>query len=305
MPAKPLIPIWASLAREVEWISDQWLREGNLDAGGRLLFASIDEVGRGCIAGPVFAASSLFEILLSPPSVSTGDSAKDSEAMAAALSLAGDSKKISSKKRAEITRLIEGLSAQGQMSVVDSFHGFRQSQIIPLATRNLSTEAVSLSGANAEAINIRLLSCTVGSASSQEIDRYGILPATELAMSRAFEANRVAGGLTGGRELDAGAARGPSLILFVDGNVAPRLSRSVEPLDVSILTVVKGDGLLKSVGLSSVIAKEARDAAMTKAAAQYPGYGLESNMGYGTADHYRGLAALGPSPLHRRSFRLS
>ncbi|MCH9013865.1 MAG: ribonuclease HII, partial [Proteobacteria bacterium] len=35
----------------------------------------------------------------------------------------------------------------------------------------------------------------------------------------------------------------------------------------------------------------------------HPGYGWERNAGYGTAEHRRALARLGPSAQHRRSFR--
>jgi ribonuclease HII len=36
--------------------------------------------------------------------------------------------------------------------------------------------------------------------------------------------------------------------------------------------------------------------------ALYPAYGLGRNKGYGTAEHIAALRALGPTPLHRRSF---
>jgi ribonuclease HII len=41
---------------------------------------------------------------------------------------------------------------------------------------------------------------------------------------------------------------------------------------------------------------------MAERARDYPGYGWETNRGYGTPEHYRGLEALGVTPLHRRSF---
>ena len=34
----------------------------------------------------------------------------------------------------------------------------------------------------------------------------------------------------------------------------------------------------------------------------WPGYGWETNKGYGTRQHCRALDELGPTPLHRRSF---
>jgi ribonuclease HII len=41
---------------------------------------------------------------------------------------------------------------------------------------------------------------------------------------------------------------------------------------------------------------------MAAHARDYPGYGWETNRGYGTPEHYRGLESLGVTPLHRRSF---
>ena len=41
---------------------------------------------------------------------------------------------------------------------------------------------------------------------------------------------------------------------------------------------------------------------MADYAREYPGYGWERNRGYGTPEHWRALHALGPTPLHRRSF---
>ena len=34
----------------------------------------------------------------------------------------------------------------------------------------------------------------------------------------------------------------------------------------------------------------------------HPGYGWETNKGYGTPEHYRALDRLGLTPLHRMSF---
>ncbi len=38
---------------------------------------------------------------------------------------------------------------------------------------------------------------------------------------------------------------------------------------------------------------------------QYPGYGLGVHKGYGTSLHLQALQRLGPSPIHRLSFRRS
>ncbi|MBA3325515.1 MAG: ribonuclease HII, partial [Rhodobacteraceae bacterium] len=53
---------------------------------------------------------------------------------------------------------------------------------------------------------------------------------------------------------------------------------------------------------ASIVAKVTRDRLMVALAQQYPGYGWETNMGYGVPSHAAGLARLGVTPHHRRSF---
>jgi len=118
----------------------------------------------------------------------------------------------------------------------------------------------------------------LGMASVEEIDRLNILQATLLAMQRAVQ----------------GLGMTPDLVL-VDGNRAPQLSCPVR-------TVVRGDALIKSISAASILAKDARDAILQNLDAEYPGYGFAIHKGYPTAAHQRALEALGPSPVHRRSF---
>ena len=67
-------------------------------------------------------------------------------------------------------------------------------------------------------------------------------------------------------------------------------------------TVVKGDALSFSIAAASVIAKVTRDRIMHGLALRYPGYGWETNVGYGTAEHGAAIRLLGVTPHHRRSF---
>jgi ribonuclease HII len=118
----------------------------------------------------------------------------------------------------------------------------------------------------------------VGQATAQEIDDINILNATYRAMARAVEALR--------HKVD---------LALVDGNRIP-------PLPCRAMPVIKGDGKSLSIAAASVIAKVTRDRLMTGLAGQHPGYGWETNMGYGTAKHQAGLARLGVTQHHRRSF---
>jgi ribonuclease HII len=67
--------------------------------------------------------------------------------------------------------------------------------------------------------------------------------------------------------------------------------------------VVKGDSISLSIAAASVLAKVHRDQLLVALDAEYPGYGLARHKGYCSAEHLEALARLGPTPLHRKSFR--
>lgn len=119
----------------------------------------------------------------------------------------------------------------------------------------------------------------IGRAEVDEIDRVNIREATFLAMRRAVE----------------GLGVRPARAL-VDGRDCPPLGCPAEP-------VVGGDGVVAAIGAASILAKVVRDAEMIALDAEYPGYGFARHKGYGTPEHLAALVALGPCPLHRRSFR--
>jgi len=118
----------------------------------------------------------------------------------------------------------------------------------------------------------------VGIASVEEIDSLNIFWARMLAMERAVDALGVE----------------PAMVL-VDGNRCPRWQRPS-------VAIVDGDAKCRSIAAASIIAKVTRDRIMADHARDHPGYGWERNKGYGTPEHQRALAELGPTPLHRRSF---
>lgn len=72
--------------------------------------------------------------------------------------------------------------------------------------------------------------------------------------------------------------------------------------DVPYKCIVKGDATYVSIAAASILAKEARDEYMKKMAEVYPGYGWETNVGYGTRKHEGAIIEKGLTPLHRRSF---
>jgi ribonuclease HII len=82
---------------------------------------------------------------------------------------------------------------------------------------------------------------------------------------------------------------------LIDGNRAPELTCAVE-------TIIGGDHLVASISAASILAKVSRDQHMQMLHLQYPGYGFDRHKGYPTALHLEQLQALGPCPVHRRSF---
>jgi ribonuclease HII len=67
--------------------------------------------------------------------------------------------------------------------------------------------------------------------------------------------------------------------------------------------VVQGDSTSLSIAAASVLAKVHRDRLLVELDTQYPGYGLASHKGYCSQEHLEALARLGPTPLHRKSYR--
>ena len=121
---------------------------------------------------------------------------------------------------------------------------------------------------------------SIAEATVEEIDRLNILHAAMLAMSRAIAALSI-----------------PAAAVLVDGNrLPPDLAMPGE-------AVVKGDAKVAAIAAASIVAKVHRDALMSRLAEIHPGYGFERHAGYPTRQHRQALAALGPCPLHRRSFQ--
>jgi ribonuclease HII len=119
----------------------------------------------------------------------------------------------------------------------------------------------------------------VGWAAPTEIDELGIAPATRQAMTRALS--------------DLNGQVSALLIDYV------RLPES----DLHQRALPKADARCLSVAAASIVAKVTRDRLMAKLDEDLPGYGFAQHKGYGTRQHRQALAQLGPSPIHRMSWR--
>jgi ribonuclease HII len=67
-------------------------------------------------------------------------------------------------------------------------------------------------------------------------------------------------------------------------------------------SIIKGDAKSVSIAAASIVAKVARDRLMVELSTQFPDYGFQQNMGYGTREHIQAIQRHGITPYHRKSF---
>ncbi len=120
----------------------------------------------------------------------------------------------------------------------------------------------------------------IGIVSEQKIDSINILQASLLAMKLAVE----------------NMLGPPPDYILVDG-------KFTIPLNISQQALIKGESKSASIAAASIIAKVTRDRLMDSLHVQYPLYNFKKNKGYPTCEHRLAIAAHGPCPVHRRTFR--
>ena len=134
----------------------------------------------------------------------------------------------------------------------------------------------------------------IGHVAASEIDEIGIVPALRLAWVRAHKQLSIK----------------PDHVIL-DGKhnwlLEPETDLFTTPISDIVIPVtmkIKADASCASVSAASVLAKVARDELMREAALVYPDFGWEGNVGYGSSDHMSAIARLGPTDLHRKSWKL-
>jgi ribonuclease HII len=132
-----------------------------------------------------------------------------------------------------------------------------------------------------QVIEQEALAWGVGVVDEKEIDHINILNASFLAMHRALD------------KLQLQPDR-----LLIDGN------RFKPYGEIPHFCIVKGDGIYASIAAASILAKTHRDEFMERADREYPMYGWSRNKGYPTRAHRKAVFEHGPTPYHRRSFKL-
>lgn len=238
---------------------------------GFSFIVGVDEVGRGCLAGDVVSSAVCFY----------------------------DFKAHSEQKREDLVFL--------ELPVLKEV---RDSKLLSEETRAQIFDrlfpSISDSGSAHYSSQRFKLAAAVGSASVREIDQYNILQATFLSMVRCV--HRVS------EEISKNSGRiieDHKLAVLIDGKhpisaASLKLFANLDKRAIPPFTSfpqIKADQVSLSVALASVLAKVTRDRDMqNRAAKDFPGYFFEKHKGYGTKSHLDALAALGVSPLHRKSF---
>ena len=161
--------------------------------------------------------------------------------------------------------------------------------VLPLDRGDLSDlltgvcDSKLLSPVRREALLPRILEVAqavgVGWSTPAEIDAWGISTATRQAMASAV-------------------AR---LVLRPDALLVDYVRLPGLHLPQRVLP--KADVRCLSVAAASIVAKVERDRLMVALDKDFPGYGFARHKGYGTRQHREALARLGPSPIHRMSWR--
>lgn len=121
----------------------------------------------------------------------------------------------------------------------------------------------------------------IGVVDEKDIDRINILNASILAMQKALD-----------------QLRPVPQHLIIDGN------RFKPWKEVPYHCIIKGDSLYTSIAAASILAKTYRDEYMERLHNQHPEYAWQNNKGYPTRQHREAVLKFGPTPHHRRSFRL-
>jgi len=122
------------------------------------------------------------------------------------------------------------------------------------------------------------LAIGIGVVHQDQVDSINILEATKLAMRKALDQLIVT----------------PDALL-IDALTIPGFSTYQK-------SIIKGDGISRSIAAASIVAKVHRDTIMGKYDQMYPGYGFAHNVGYGTREHMDALNRIGCCPIHRTTF---
>lgn len=198
----------------------------------KIFIIGIDEVGRGCLAGPVVVAALALPGKLRIKNYESGK--------------LKDSKKLSAKQREE-------------------WFAWIKNQEIPFAAASVYPKV---------------------------IDRVNISQAANLAATRALR-----------KIIESLSQKSLSLAkVYLDGGLFLESGSKNYKLWRKARTIIKGDEKYNCIKLASIVAKVKRDKTMARRHKEFPRYGFNQHVGYGTKAHISAIKKHGPCQLHRLTF---
>lgn len=132
-----------------------------------------------------------------------------------------------------------------------------------------------------EIIEAEAISFGVTHVMMDEIDKINILNASILGMHRSIQ-----------------QLVSPVQFIAIDGNRFKSFKK------IPYECVIKGDSKYLHIAAASILAKTYRDEYMANLHEEFPAYNWKKNKGYPTKEHRQAIRDFGPTPYHRRSFRL-
>ena len=128
---------------------------------------------------------------------------------------------------------------------------------------------------------------------NKKIDEINILNASLLAMEISIK--NIINQINNQNSSSSASSSSSLLVALIDGNKCPK------NLGIKTIPVIKGDKLVYSIALASIIAKVERDKIMDDYDKIYPNYNFKQHYGYPTKEHFLLLHKYGASPIHRIS----
>lgn len=121
---------------------------------------------------------------------------------------------------------------------------------------------------------------SIGFIMPSEIDNLGLTKATNIVMAAALA-----------------KIKEPYDEIIIDGHI------NYLPANPKARHLIKADITVAAVSAASIVAKVWRDSYMRNMAVEFPLYGFDHNVGYGTKLHREMIMLYGPCKMHRMSYR--
>ena len=159
----------------------------------------------------------------------------------------------------------------GAVALSEPIPGLNDSKLLSKRRRTALSEIVMIQAAGVG----------LGWVTPQEVDALGLTKAVGLAMQRAVDQIEIV--------YDE---------IIIDGNY------NFLAEDVRAKALIRADAIVPAVSAASIVAKVARDNWMcSQAAKDFPAYGFDKHVGYGTKLHRDMLQRYGVCALHRQSYK--